>query len=521
MGRGVSGGWARVGPGVESDPPALEPQVQSIRLLRLRFEAGRKADMSIGGYPAELFGEGLVDEKYFCIICKKVLREPTQAYCGDRDGVTAVECPRPECMDEDNPSQRTIIKDAEIFPDNAIRRELFRLHVQCINVGCEWKGKYREFETHFPVCEFRLEACSHCNQPVRVLEMQFGDHQRSHSNIQCPACPPGSNPISKEEFQAHFNDCQHSGYVFAQLQRLEQHVGSTEQDLGETKRQLTDKFTEIEANIRQVAANAPPNSGFSGSLPPDLNLDQKIRQLFEQMAVSLNERVDTKTGTFEGIANTLHRELEKSITAIEKLDRHRRLESEKAEASQQKIKSLERTIAAKDAKISELEMKLKDVEVSCYDGMFIWKVSDFSQKQQDAIQGRSISIYSNPFYTRKFGYKMCGRLYPNGDGMGKGSHMSVFFVIMRGEYDALQPWPFKHRVTFCLLNQEGGNATVDSFRPDTTSSSFKRPTTNMNIASGCPLFIRLDTLTNPTNGFLKDDTLFLKMIVDISDFKEA
>lgn len=55
---------------------------------------------------------------------------------------------------------------------------------------------------------------------------------------------------------------------------------------------------------------------------------------------------------------------------------------------------------------------------------------------------------------------------------------------------------------------------TDSFRPDPNSSSFQKPSSNMNIASGCPLFLRLDILQNPSNGFLKDDTLFLKISID-------
>jgi len=30
--------------------------------------------------------------------------------------------------------------------------------------------------------------------------------------------------------------------------------------------------------------------------------------------------------------------------------------------------------------------------------------------------------------------------------MGKGTHVSLFFVVMKGDYDALLPWPFRHKV---------------------------------------------------------------------------
>ena len=127
-----------------------------------------------------------------------------------------------------------------------------------------------------------------------------------------------------------------------------------------------------------------------------------------------------------------------------------------------------------------------------------------------------MSLYSQPFYTNRFGYKMCGRVYLNGDGMGKGTHLSLFFVLMRGEYDALLEWPFRQKVTLSLLDQSPARRDLsDTFRPDPTSSSFRRPSTEMNIASGCPMFISHNDLQN--SRFLKDDTLYMKIVVDTID----
>lgn len=111
------------------------------------------------------------------------------------------------------------------------------------------------------------------------------------------------------------------------------------------------------------------------------------------------------------------------------------------------------------------------------------------------------------------GYKMCARLYLNGDGMGKGTHVSLFFVIMRGSYDALLKWPFRQKVTLMFLELSGKENVTDAFRPDPTSSSFKRPTTEMNIASGCPLFMALSMLDSSSHCFVKDNTAFLKFVV--------
>ena len=160
----------------------------------------------------------------------------------------------------------------------------------------------------------------------------------------------------------------------------------------------------------------------------------------------------------------------------------------------------------------DFDIRLQLVERATYDGSLLWKIDNFSQRRREAIEGTTLSLYSTPFYTSKQGYKMCARVYLNGDGMGKGTHLSFFFVIMKGMNDALLTWPFQQKVTLLLINQNGKKNLVDQFRPDSQSSSFQRPLKReMNIASGCPLFCRLSQLDD---GFLKDDTIFLGIIVD-------
>ena len=110
---------------------------------------------------------------------------------------------------------------------------------------------------------------------------------------------------------------------------------------------------------------------------------------------------------------------------------------------------------------------------------------------------------------------MCSRIYLNGDGMGKGTYVSLFFVLMRSEYDALLPFPFQQRITMKLLDQESDIHIVESFRPDPHSCSFQRPVTHMNVASGCPLFAPQESVLN--GPYVRDDTMFLIISADTTD----
>lgn len=182
----------------------------------------------------------------------------------------------------------------------------------------------------------------------------------------------------------------------------------------------------------------------------------------------------------------------------------------------QQLQQHDRELGIHDIRLAELDLRFQVLETASYDGTLLWKIRDYSRRKQEAVTGKTLSLYSQPFHSSRFGYKMCARVYLNGDGMGKNTHMSLFFVIMRGDYDALLKWPFQQKVALMLIDQELGQRNLtDTFRPDSTSSSFKRPTSEMNIASGCPLFVAHTILETP--AYLKDDTIFLKIVVDISN----
>lgn len=66
------------------------------------------------------------------------------------------------------------------------------------------------------------------------------------------------------------------------------------------------------------------------------------------------------------------------------------------------------------------------------------------------------------------------------------------------------------QVTLMLMDQGPSRKHLgDAFKPDPNSSSFRRPAAEMNIASGCPLFVSQSILE--TGSYIKDDTIFIKV----------
>ena len=133
---------------------------------------------------------------------------------------------------------------------------------------------------------------------------------------------------------------------------------------------------------------------------------------------------------------------------------------------------------------------------------------DSYRRRHEARTGQVVSLYSPPFYTSRDGYKLCLRLYLNGDGPARGSHLAFYITLMRGEFDSICKWPFKKTVTLALLDQNMNCHVIQSFRPDPRLSSFQHPRNEMNIASGCPMFASLSVLSG--SSYVKDNTMFLK-----------
>ena len=289
---------------------------------------------------------------------------------------------------------------------------------------------------------------------------------------------------------------------------LEQFSKQMENALKEND-ELKSKVVEQEQRIQHLesARQNGPLPGSAASAAFDLPLGE-----------DLLKRINTeeaKTADLEVLfveSNKLNEELQRQVSSIA-----RRQESSNGTVDrlQRQFESMSHSLALRNVMMTDLDEHVREQQVSSHDGVLVWKISDFAKRRQNAVTGNETSFYSPCFFTSRYGYKMCARVYLNGDGIGKGTHISVFFVVMRGEYDALLRWPFRQKVTFMLLDQNNVEHVIDSFRPDPNSSSFQKPRRETNVASGCPTFCPLSEVNN--HAYIRDDVMFLKVIVDTTD----
>ena len=180
------------------------------------------------------------------------------------------------------------------------------------------------------------------------------------------------------------------------------------------------------------------------------------------------------------------------------------------------VDHLSQVVPRYESVLEEMNLKIEILEVKSSNGIYVWKVNELGRRYREARTGKTTSLYSPPFYTSNHGYRLCLRAYLYGDGSGKGTHISLFIVLMKSEYDDILSWPFRHRVTLSLINQDNplsaDAAIMRKFVPNPESSSFQKPKDTFNIASGFPEFAELSVMND--SSFVKNDTIYFRVKLD-------
>ncbi|XP_067830967.1 TNF receptor-associated factor 3-like isoform X2 [Heptranchias perlo] len=511
-----------------------------------------------GGYAEEFVQP--VDDKYKCELCHRVLCHAKQTECGHRFCESCLNShlrfPGQVCPADNDPLDGT-----EVFNDNCCRKEVLGLMVYCRNakMGCKLQMALGALEGHLNDCPFQQVQCSRSGCSELVLRQDLSDHlmyKCKYREVKCKYCQKETT-LAELKLKGHMSECPKAegccsfsnyGCTFKgtnqrtkdhEKQSVHQHLllvlfknKALEEKVSELESEVKEKMTALQKLSSQIQKMEKEMSLTSQSVNrSDIKLNQsqktlamhadKLRQveheLLERCKLEENlkrdilfvkystDNLSSRMSTLENGQSTpcLYRGNSGPVSVEHQVAQH------------------DNMLSVHEVRLAEIDLHFQVLETASYNGRLIWKIRDYARRKREAVSGTTLSLYSQPFYTSSFGYKMCARVYLNGDGMGKGTHLSLFFVVMRGEYDPLLPWPFKQKVTLTLLDQGPCKMHVsDIFKPDPNSSSFRVPLTEMNVASGCPLFMTQTVLENETHRYIKDDTIFIKVTVDTSDNPE-
>ena len=345
-------------------------------------------------------------------------------------------------------------------------RNINALKVECNNVsnGCQWTGELRELDAHFQSCDYTLLPCTNECTNNDQVVKVLRKDLQDHLNSKCPR---------------------------------RQHICPHCEETGEHQKITTTHLKNC-PNAFFPCRNEGCGLTF---LRSEISTHQPICQY---------KRVPCKYAE----VGCEERPLRKDLKSHEEDDQlHLRVTAEA-------VLELKKELAKQNTQILVLASMINSLKIK---PQVMFQLTEFRR-----CKSEKKPFHSPPFYTSLSGYRMCIRVYANGAGDGRGSHISVFCVIMKGDYDHYLTWPFSGTVTIQLLNQlkdENHHERLFKYRHDQECS--KRVFDDqLKIGKlkdwGKFKYISYDSLDyQPAINcqYLKDDSLIFRVFVEIPNHK--
>ncbi|XP_029381511.1 TNF receptor-associated factor 5 [Echeneis naucrates] len=516
-------------------------------------------------------------DEFVCPICRGVVLNPQQNSCGHiycfhcLQGLLETSSPSSSVC----PMDGAVITPAEVFQDNCCKREISSLEVFCTNSPeCTCVTTLHRLQDHLRSCQYEQLLCSNPGCDVLLQRRHLSRHLKGECLHRTEPCPHCRRPHRRSLLQDHVHnscpevevDCPHSCFQKVPRHKLPEHKESCPEVLVDCSFKKSGCRVQDKRGKVKLHEDAAVSHHMLLVQKSNTQLEQQVGVLHEEEALRWQE-VQTNSsllsglheeirpllqqrGRHEHVVSTAQRTLSqqqevlsaiqlqvqqasRGLPGLEELEQLRKSldalmqEVSAAEALRQHLGTLENNLkhhsGVLDLHATQLghnKQRLQELEATSYDGRLIWKINDFRKKKEAEVKGQSPCLSSTPFHTGRCGYKMAIKAYLNGDGDGRGTHLSLYVVLMPGDFDALLPWPFRQTVSLSILDQSAaGNHRSLSFRPDPTSKSFQQPAAESvsNVAVGFSSFIPLSELETPHNAsYVKDDTLFVKVKVDMA-----
>ena len=394
-------------------------------------------------------------------------------------------------------------------------RQIRALKVKCSNQssGCEWTGELGELETHLQSCNFAMVTCSNeCKVPgssevkkVLVKDLtkhladecprrrqecdlcsEVGEHEEmiSHSE-RCPrvrvSCPndPCPTKLLRCDVEAHLTSCE-----FEPVSCKFAKVGCEERPL---RKDLSEHEEDAQVHLRITTA--------------------KVLELNDRVVELTQKETDDHTllqNTVESLSRISHRQEREQTQYQVTVSRLRASVATQASDIRSATVSLRR-------KMDELAKKKTHAPI-------VAKMINFNRYKNADIRFTTCSFYTSPT-----GYCMNVEVYANGHGDDKGTHVSVYAYLMKGDNDDSLTWPFTGTVKIELLNQLSDrfhHAKAINFT-FTNGAGGRVVTSGERSGLGKPKFISHVALNSHLVNcqYLKDDTLVFRVSVSVAGYK--
>ena len=415
-----------------------------------------------------------------CPVCLQILRKPCliSCTCGQKYCEECIELlsknnkPCPLC----NKPKFNFIRDY------ALERYLKDLDVWCSHkeVGCEWRGKLREFEVHLNQgsshysdpsveCQYIAVECNHkCGEWFQRRHVNIHKTQQCKKRpYSCDYCKDYDSTF-EDVTETHYPQCSKypidcpnkcREYPF-ERQKIESHL------VNECPLTLVDCLfhyagcdvqvprKDMPEHMKETATHLTLLASITHNLVKE---NQKLRESDRQFQGKIRTETESLKEEVEKLKLSLVKENQELRETMKKNDQqyHEKLliTQEEMQAKHTEMQTMWTKMQATENETESLKEEMKEVKLA------LKRCSRFPKVYHVKIT--EYNVYLPAFYTHPECYKMCVRVVPNGCRSGKGIHVSIYTYLMKCSYDKHLKWPFRGNITIQIVNQAGDHDHVE------------------------------------------------------------
>ena len=169
-------------------------------------------------------------------------------------------------------------------------------------------------------------------------------------------------------------------------------------------------------------------------------------------------------------------------------------------------------------KSGQYDKEIREIKTKIHQTIeHVLKITDFNRKLSAAKDNNKLGdVFSVPFYTSPFGYKMKLNVTLNETKEERKDNMGAYLIIMESDHDAILSWPFKKKYTITVIDQEqdeGKRKNIEKTFTPNERESYKKPESKENLGIGSTRLISHETLK--TCKYIVNDTVFVKIKIDL------
>ncbi|XP_055515745.1 TNF receptor-associated factor 1-like [Leucoraja erinacea] len=232
----------------------------------------------------------------------------------------------------------------------------------------------------------------------------------------------------------------------------------------------------------------------------------KLTETAEECVAS----VETRLAAFQNKHHAVSQKIDKCSRMAATLQRQTRCHDQLLAGIEYQLTVLQSRMHRTDQAIQVRTAKVTALESMTHCGVFIWRIPQIQERFQEAIDGTNPYLDSSEFYFSTYSYKMCLRIYLNGHEDWKGTHISLYYILLKGDYDALTQWPFKEKVKLALLNARDRQQSILRICvPSDQDPASQRPVEGMNTPHGFHMFMALPEFHQCFSELVDSEEMFV------------